>query len=51
MKSLIGNNDEHRHPPESVGKKVDVVDVFNDDCSPDDNDSLTPKCVWQCGCF
>jgi len=51
MKSFIGNNDEHRHPPDSVGKKVDVVDVFDDDGSPDNSDSLQPRCVWQCGFF
>ena len=51
MESFIGNNDEYRYPPESVREKVDVVDVFDDYGSPDDSDSLTPKCVWQCGYF
>ncbi len=51
MKSFTGNDDEHRYPPESVSEKVDVVDVFDDDLSPDDSDSLQPNCVWQCRCF
>lgn len=51
MKSFIGNNNEYRYPPESVRKKVDVLDVFDDDGSPDDSDSLQAKCVWQCRCF
>ena len=41
MKSFIGNNDKYRYPPESVGEKVEVVDVFDDDGSPVDSDSLS----------
>ena len=51
MKPLVRNNDENRYPPESVSEKIDVVDVFDDDLSPEVSDSLQPNCVWQCGCF
>ena len=51
MKSFVRNNDENRYPPESVSEKVDVVDVFDDDFSPDPKDSLHPRCVWQSRCF
>ena len=51
MKSFIGNNDEYRYPLESVSEKIDVVDVFGDDGSPDDSNSLQPKSVWLCRCL
>ena len=51
MKSFVRNNDENRYPPESISEKIDVVDVFDDDLSPEVSDSLQPNCVWQCGCF